>query len=89
MVFIVFQTNLLFITVYATVTLIDDYSLIVYFSNSVNRIIDFLIYFSFILYIPMNFISYQYYKNWRNNLSKASFEQSAAVESDQPSVPKN
>jgi hypothetical protein len=87
--FIVFQTNVLYVTVYAVITLLDAYSVIVYLTNTVSRIIYFCIFFGFpfVLYILLNLISIHYDKHLKDNLSNTSYEQFEISGSSQVSIP--
>jgi hypothetical protein len=83
--FIVFQTNVIYLAIYATVLLLDGYSIIVYFTNSVNKILYFLIYFGFpfLFYYPFKVFSQHNYSNLQKNLSFEIYEKFEFDESNQ------
>jgi hypothetical protein len=89
--FIAFQTNVLYLTVYLTIMILDFYSLIIYFTKSINQVLYFLILFAFpfVAYIPLYFFSSQNHKNIKNNLSLEYYNQYETVESFQRLIQQN
>jgi hypothetical protein len=89
--FLGFQTNALYLTVYATVILLDIYTLIVDYSGIVNRVIYFCIFFIFPLfsYSIIYFSLSHYYKSIKKNLSGTSLEEFDFDENKESSIPNN
>jgi hypothetical protein len=87
--YIDFRINVLYLTLYLTIILLDVYSIIVWFTSSVNVIIYFLILFCFpfIAYFPFNLCLKHYYKILREELSSESYEQFEFCEVSQNSTP--
>jgi hypothetical protein len=74
--FIVFQTNVLYLTAYFTAVLLGIYSLIVNFSGVINRTYFLIAFFIFIFLSCMiiRFFLSLYYNTLKKNLSKTSLD---------------